>query len=86
MLEQTEVRLLCTTQARILQQLTMEVQCNRCKQEGTYRHVVANKVPVPFIGVELDRESTSVTQGLWGARLMNHSGEPGDQGSLAANF
>ncbi len=57
-----------------------------CKREGTYGHVVANKVPVAFVGVELDRESTSVTQRLWGAGLMNHSGEPGNQGSLAANF
>lgn len=64
----------------------MEAQCNMCKKGGTYRHVVANKVPVAFIGVELDRESTSVTQRLWGARLMDHSGEPGNQGSLATNF
>ena len=64
----------------------MEAQCNMCKQESTYRHVVADKVPVAFFGVELDRESTRVTQRLWGASLMNHSGEPGNQGSLAANF
>ena len=64
----------------------MEAQSSMCKEKGTYRHVVADKVPVAFIGVELDRESTSVTQGLWGPSLMNHSGESGNQGSLAADF
>lgn len=33
--------------------------------KATYRHVVADKVPVALIGVELDREATSVAQGLW---------------------
>lgn len=64
----------------------MEAQYNMCKEESTYRHIVADKVPVAFVGVELDRESTRVTQRLWGASLMNHSGESGNQGSLAANF
>ena len=66
--------------------LAIKAQRNTCKKEGTHGHVVADEVPVAFIGVELDRESTSVTQRLWGARLMNHGGEPGNQGSLAANF
>lgn len=51
-----------------------------------YRHVVPNKVPVALIGVELDGESTSVAKRFWGARLVHHSGEPGNQGSLAANL
>ena len=56
------------------------------RESTAYRHVVANKVPVALICVELDGEATCVTQGFWGARLMHHSGEPGVDGSLAPNL
>ena len=50
------------------------------QQQETHGHVIANKVPVALVGVELDGEATGVTQRLWGSRLVHNSGEPGYQG------
>ena len=47
-------------------------------------NVVADQVPVPFVGVELDGESANVARGVGGAALAEHRREPHEDRRLLA--
>ena len=51
-----------------------------------HRRVVADHVPVAFLGIELHREASNVTLGVSGAALARHDGEAGEQIRLLAHF
>ena len=51
---------------------------------AAYREVVANQVPVPLAGVELDSKASRISEGLGAAPLVDDCGEAHDDGRLHA--
>lgn len=56
-----------------------------CVFISSYRDVVAHKVPVALLGVELDAEASHIPQTLRRAGWMNHGGQASSYRSLLAN-
>ena len=50
------------------------------------RRVVADHVPVAFLGVELDREAADIALGIGRAAFASHCGEAGEQFGLLADL
>jgi hypothetical protein len=44
--------------------------------------VVVNPIPIAFISIELERETSRVTSGVWRTLLTTDSRETGNQGGL----
>ncbi len=51
-----------------------------------YRRVVADQIPVAFLGIELHREATNVALGIRRAAFAGHGGEAGEQFGLLADL
>src|SRR3979411_1920324 len=51
-----------------------------------HRRVVADEIPVAFLGVELDREAAYVAFGIGGTKLAGNGGETQDQWVLGAGL
>ncbi|MNL46838.1 hypothetical protein D3C87_1695860 [compost metagenome] len=51
-----------------------------------HRHVVADQVPVAFVGVELDGEAAHVTFGIGRAAFAGHGGKAQEQRGLLTNL
>ena len=51
-----------------------------------HRRVVADQIPVAFLGVELDGEAADVALGIGGAAFAGDGGEPGEQLGLLADL
>ena len=72
--------------ARVALDGVVEVgELERVAQEE-YRRVVADHVPVAFLGVELHGEAADVALGIGGAALAGHGGEAGEQLGLLADL
>ena len=51
-----------------------------------HRRVVADQIPVAFLGVELDGKAANITLGIGGAALAGHGGEAGKQLGFLAHL
>jgi hypothetical protein len=54
--------------------------------EKEHRRVVADNVPIAFLGVELDRETANVPLGIGRAALARHGGKAHEEVGLLANL
>jgi hypothetical protein len=72
--------------ARVALDRVVEVgKLQRVAQEE-HRRVVADQIPVAFLGVELDGEAADVALGVGRAALAGHRGEAGEQLGLLADL
>ena len=72
--------------ARVALDRVVEVgELERIAQEE-HRRVVADQVPVAFLGVELDREAADVALGVGRAAFAGDGGEAGEQFGLLADL
>jgi hypothetical protein len=53
--------------------------------EKEHRRVVADNVPIAFLGVELDRETANVPLGIGRAALARHGGKAHEEVGLLAS-
>jgi hypothetical protein len=51
-----------------------------------HRHVVPDQIPVAFVGIELDGETTHVARSVHGASAAGHGGKAHEDGYLSARF
>ena len=72
--------------ARVALDRVVEVgELQRVAQEE-HRRIVADHVPVAFLGVELDGETADVSLGIGRAALPGHGGEAGEQLGFLADL
>src|SRR5262245_675498 len=73
------------TGARIALDSMVQIREAQRVTEEEDRRVVADKVPVTLLGVELYRESTDIALGIGGATLARHRREPQEHRRFLAN-
>ncbi|MNL09835.1 hypothetical protein D3C87_1306100 [compost metagenome] len=71
--------------ARVTLDHVVEVRKTQRIAKEKHRGVVADDVPVAFVGVELHRETTDVALGVGGAAFTGHRGKTHEQRGLLAH-
>ena len=46
-----------------------------CVLNKEHRHVIADQIPIAFVGIELDRKAAHISRGVFGAALARYGGE-----------
>jgi hypothetical protein len=72
--------------ARVALDRVVQVREAQRIAEEEHRRVVADDVPVAFLGVELDGSAADVALGVGGAALPGHGREPNEHGRLLADL